>query len=414
MAQANKAALVPFLLKGVADGDDPTRLFQSDRIHPTGRGPPDHAGQCLADTAKAACHEPRFGERGATCCSTWTSFDTIIDARSEDEFALDHLPGAVNWPTLDNQQRHDVGSRYKQVNPFEARKLGAAIAARNIAAHIEREVMDKPRTWRPLVYCWRGGQRSGSLSLVLGQIGFRVSIIEGGYKAFRAAIVADTARLAGLFDYRVVCGTTGSGKTRLLHALARAGAQVLDLEDLANHRSSVLGAIPGVAQPSQKAFDTLVWDRLRRFDPARPVFVESESRKVGNVAVPVALMDAMRAKGQCLNLELPDTERVALADGGLRVLRAQYRGLLRPTRRLDRNTRQAGGAGLEGRRAVRGDRYGGAGTADAALRPGLPAVDAAQFHALWRGANAGTRRPHPRGHGCLGGAVGRRARHRRG
>jgi tRNA 2-selenouridine synthase len=251
-------------------------------------------------------------ENAAQMLQHMDSFDTIIDARSEDEFALDHLPGAVNWPTLDNQQRHDVGWRYKQVNPFEARKLGAAIAARNIAAHIEREVMDKPRTWRPLVYCWRGGQRSGSLSLVLGQIGFRVGIIEGGYKAFRAAIVADTVRLAGLFDYRVVCGTTGSGKTRLLHALARAGAQVLDLEDLANHRSSVLGAIPGVPQPSQKAFDTLVWDRLRRFDPARPVFVESESRKVGNVAVPVALMDAMRAKGQCLNLELPDTERVAL------------------------------------------------------------------------------------------------------
>ncbi|MEO8546018.1 MAG: tRNA 2-selenouridine(34) synthase MnmH [Burkholderiaceae bacterium] len=251
-------------------------------------------------------------ENAATLLQQLDGFDAIIDARSEDEFALDHLPGAVNWPTLDNQQRHDVGWRYKQVNPFEARKLGATIAARNIAAHIEREVMDKPRNWRPLVYCWRGGQRSGSLSLVLGQIGFRVGIIDGGYKAFRAAIVADTGRLAERFDYQVVCGTTGSGKTRLLHALARAGAQVLDLEDLANHRSSVLGAIPGLAQPSQKAFDTLVWDRLRRFDPARPVFVESESRKVGNLTVPVALMDTMRARGNCLNLVLSDNERVAL------------------------------------------------------------------------------------------------------
>ncbi len=239
-------------------------------------------------------------------------YDAIIDARSEDEFALDHLPEAVNWPTLNNQQRHDVGWRYKQVNPFEARKMGAAIAARNIATHIERELMDKPRTWRPLVYCWRGGQRSGSLSLVLSQIGFRVSIIEGGYKAFRTAIVADTERLAARFEYRVVCGTTGSGKTRLLHALGRAGAQVLDLEDLANHRSSVLGAIPGLAQPSQKAFDTQVWNRLRHFDPKQPVFVESESRKVGNVTVPVPLMDAMRVQGSCLNLELPDPERVAL------------------------------------------------------------------------------------------------------
>jgi len=240
------------------------------------------------------------------------SYDTIIDARSEDEYALDHLPGAVNWPTLNNVQRHEVGTVYKQVSSFDARKMGAAMAARNIADHIQARAMEKPRSWKPLLYCWRGGQRSGSLSLVLDQIGFRVGIVQGGYKAFRAAVVADTERLVGLFDYQVVCGTTGSGKTRLLQSLARAGAQVLDLEALANHRSSVLGAIPGVAQPSQKAFDTQVWDVLRRFDPQRPVFVESESRKVGNVAVPQSLMDAMRQRGNCLNLELSDTERVAL------------------------------------------------------------------------------------------------------
>jgi len=238
-------------------------------------------------------------------------FDAVIDARSEAEFALDRLPGAVNWPTLHDDERHAIGTLYKQVNAFEARKRGAAIAAHNISEHITRDVLDKPREWRPLTYCWRGGQRSGSLSLVLGQIGFRVTIIEGGYKAFRSAIVADTVRLAQQFVFRVVCGTTGSGKTRLLHALQRCGAQVLDLEHLAAHRSSVLGALPGQPQPSQKAFDTRVWDTLRRFDPARPVFVESESRKVGNIAVPVALMDAMR-RSACVNLVLDDPERVAL------------------------------------------------------------------------------------------------------
>lgn len=238
-------------------------------------------------------------------------FDAILDARSEDEYALDRLPGAVNWPTLRNAERHEIGTLYKQVNPFEARKRGAAIAARNISEHITREVLDKPRDWRPLAYCWRGGQRSGSLSLVLGQIGFRVTLLEGGYKAFRTAVIADTARLAGLLRFRVVCGTTGSGKTRLLHALQRAGAQVLDLEALALHRSSVLGALPGQAQPSQKAFDTRVWDALRRFDPMRPVYVESESRKVGNVAVPELLMAAIR-RGECLNLLLDHAQRVAL------------------------------------------------------------------------------------------------------
>lgn len=238
-------------------------------------------------------------------------FDTVIDARSEDEFAQDHLPGAVNWPTLNNEQRRDIGTLYKQVSAFEAKKRGAAMAARNIAAHIEREVIAKPRDWKPLTYCWRGGQRSGALSLILSQIGFRVTLIEGGYKAFRAAVMQEIPRLVSGLDWRVICGTTGSGKTRLLQALAAQGAQVIDLEALANHRSSVLGAVPGLPQPTQKRFDTLVWQTLRQFDRARPVFVESESRKVGNLALPLALVEAMRASA-CLNLVLPDAQRVAL------------------------------------------------------------------------------------------------------
>ena len=238
-------------------------------------------------------------------------FDTVIDARSEGEYAEDHLPGAVNWPTLNNDERRDIGTLYKQVNAFEAKKRGAAIAARNIAAHIDREVIDKPKDWRPVAYCWRGGQRSGSLSTILGHIGFRVTLVEGGYKAFRAAMLLDIVRLVATIDWRVICGTTGSGKTRLLQALVIEGAQVVDLEALANHRSSVLGAIPGLLQPTQKRFDTLIWDALRHLDPLRPVYIESESKKVGNVAVPVALIEAMR-KSPCLNLVLPDASRVAL------------------------------------------------------------------------------------------------------
>lgn len=238
-------------------------------------------------------------------------FSAILDARSEGEYALDHLPGALNWPSLNNEERKLVGTLYAQVSPFEAQKRGAALVAANIARHIERDVIDKPRSWQPLAYCWRGGKRSGSLALVLGQIGFKVSVIEGGYKAFRSAVLAALPELAARFDYRVVCGPTGSGKTRLLHALAAAGAQVLDLEALASHRSSVLGMIPGQPQPTQKRFDTLVWDALRRFDPARPVFVESESRKVGNLAVTDALIERMRAS-PCFSLDLSDDERVAL------------------------------------------------------------------------------------------------------
>lgn len=245
-------------------------------------------------------------------------FDTLIDARTEGEYAEDHLPGAVNWPTLTNAQRIEVGTLYKQINAFEAKKRGAAMAAINIAGHIHQHVMDKPRDWKPLAYCWRGGKRSGSLSLILSEIGFRVSLIDGGYKAFRAALVDDIVRLVDKLDFIVICGPTGSGKTRLLQALAalplkegQAAPQVLDLEALANHRSSVLGVLPGLPQPTQKAFDTLVWNALRRFDPARPVYVESESKKVGNVAIPVSLMDKMRSS-TCLNLQLPLEERVAL------------------------------------------------------------------------------------------------------
>ncbi|WP_341904543.1 tRNA 2-selenouridine(34) synthase MnmH [Polaromonas sp. YR568] len=239
------------------------------------------------------------------------SFSAIIDARSEGEYAEDHLPGAVNWPSLHDDERKIVGTQYKQISAFEAKKLGAALVAQNIATHIQREVLDKPREWQPLVYCWRGGKRSGSLALILDQIGFKVTLIDGGYKAFRAALVADLPTLASRFQYRVICGTTGSGKTRLLQALRAEGAQVLDLEELANHRSSVLGMIPGLPQPTQKAFDTLIWAALRGFDPARPVYIESESKKVGNVTVPEGLIRVMRAS-PCLQLDLPESERVAL------------------------------------------------------------------------------------------------------
>ncbi|HEY2559554.1 MAG TPA: tRNA 2-selenouridine(34) synthase MnmH [Caldimonas sp.] len=238
-------------------------------------------------------------------------FDTLVDARSPAEFAEDRLPDAVNWPSLDDDERALVGSEYKQVSPFAARKRGAALVARNVAAHVERHVADKPHDWKPLVYCWRGGKRSGALATVLDQIGFRVHVLEGGYRAFRRAIVAELDQLPARFAWRVVCGPTGSGKSRLLAALAAQGAQVLDLEALANHRGSVLGLVPGSAQPSQKAFDTLVWQALRGLDPASPVFVESESKKIGELRVAEALIEQMRAS-PCLWLELPIEARVAL------------------------------------------------------------------------------------------------------
>ena len=241
---------------------------------------------------------------------TLDQFDAIIDVRSESEFALDHIPGAINCPVLSDEERIRVGTMYEQVNAFEAKKVGAAIVSRNIARHIEQLWLDMPRHWKPLIYCWRGGNRSGALAHILAKIGWPAIQLEGGYKAYRAHVslaLTTPPQLA----FQVICGTTGSGKSRLLEVLDAQGAQVLDLEQLAAHRGSVLGHLPSQPQPSQKMFETRVWDKLRHFDPARPVFVESESKKVGDVRVPDAVMQQMRLS-PCIALTLSRTNRVRL------------------------------------------------------------------------------------------------------
>ena len=240
------------------------------------------------------------------------SFDSVIDVRSPSEFADDHLPGAVNWPVLDDEQRRVVGTLYVQTSPLAARKLGAALVARNIAQAIDTWVQDKPRDWQPLVYCWRGGQRSGTMAWFLDQIGFRTVKLDGGYKGFRGVVRAQLATPPTQLQFKVLAGRTGSGKTRLLQALAAQGAQVLDLEGLACHRGSILGGLPQQPQPSQKRFDTLLWQALAQLDPARPVFVESESRKIGRLQIPVALEQHLHQHGQVLRVDMPDEARLQL------------------------------------------------------------------------------------------------------
>ena len=229
-------------------------------------------------------------------------FDAVIDVRSPAEFAEDHIPGAINCPVLDNEERARVGTIYKQVSAFEARKIGAALVARNIALHLEAQFLDKPRTWRPLIYCWRGGQRSGSFSTWLRMIGWDACQLAGGYKTYRHSVIERIGVLPAQFRFIVVCGATGSGKTRLLEALATEGAQVLDLEDFACHKGSMLGAMPGRPQPNQKYFETAVCQALNRFDPKVPVFVEAESRKIGRIQIPEPLLEVMRASA-CVAIE---------------------------------------------------------------------------------------------------------------
>jgi tRNA 2-selenouridine synthase len=240
------------------------------------------------------------------------AYDAIIDVRSPAEFAEDHLPGAMNWPVLDDDERAEVGTIYTQVSTFEARKRGAAIVSRNIARMIDEHVAGQPREWRPLVYCWRGGQRSGSFAIVLAQIGFRTRQLQGGYKAFRNLVREELDSLVPGFEWRVLGGRTGSGKTRLLQALAAEGAQVLDLEGLAAHRGSVLGDLPGRPQPGQKHFETQVWQALREFDPSRPVFVERESRRIGKLQLPDALHESLRRGARPFVVEMAQAARIKL------------------------------------------------------------------------------------------------------
>ena len=220
-------------------------------------------------------------------------FDTIIDVRAPAEYAEDHIPGAINLPVLDDEERARVGTIYKQVSPFDARKIGAALVAKNAAIHLQGPLADKPGGWQPLVYCWRGGQRSGSFAVILQQIGWRVETVQGGYKSWRHLVVDALYDAAFPCPVVVLDGNTGSAKTDVLKLLPERGVQVLDLEGLANHRGSLFGGMGD--QPSQKAFEGRLALAIAQLDPTRPVVVEAESAKVGNCRLPPRLWRAMVA-----------------------------------------------------------------------------------------------------------------------
>lgn len=253
---------------------------------------------------------PSFGAANRVGPDAIASFAEIVDVRTPAEFEEDHVPGAINAPVLSNEERVRVGTLHAQSSAFEARKVGAALISRNIASLLE-QWRDRERDFAPLVYCWRGGQRSRSLAHVLNEIGWRATQLDGGYRAYRRHVVEQLATLPDRYSYRVICGMTGSGKSRMLSALRGEGAQVLDLEALACHRGSLLGDLPNEPQPTQKGFESRLLDALRRLDIRRPVFVESESRHIGRVQVPPSMIEAMRAS-RCVRLDLPSDLRVAL------------------------------------------------------------------------------------------------------
>lgn len=217
------------------------------------------------------------------------TYSEIIDVRSPAEFAEDHIPTAINLPVLDNQQRAQVGTLYKQVSPFTARKVGAALVTQNISHFLATHFAAKPKDYQPLIYCWRGGQRSNSLAIVLSQIGWPVTLLQGGYKTYRAYVRQQLEQLPQQLTFRVLSGMTGTGKTYILRKLAQHQAQILDLEQLANHRGSLLGAAWQSPQPSQKYFESLLHQSLLKLTPDRPVWVEAESHKIGQRYLPRSL-----------------------------------------------------------------------------------------------------------------------------
>ncbi len=237
------------------------------------------------------------------------AFHTLIDARSPAEFAIDHIPGAINCPVLDDAQRVIVGTLYKQQGAFEARRVGGAMVAENLAKHLRGPFAAQPAGWKPLVYCWRGGMRSGSMVTWLRLVGWDAQQLAGGYKSWRRHVIDTLEAQSPTLPLRVLVGATGSAKTRVLQALAAQGQQVLDLEGLAVHKGSILGAVPGQAQPSQTAFETGIARVLENLDPARPLYVEGESRKIGRLTLPTPLLLRLRAS-PCIEIQATPAARL--------------------------------------------------------------------------------------------------------
>ncbi len=268
------------------------------------------------DRPDAATDRARDGNRRHATVADLARCETIVDARSPAEYAADHIPGAINCPVLTDDERRVVGTLYKQQGPFEARRVGGGLVAANLARHLATTFADRPANWKPIVYCWRGGLRSGSMVQWLRLVGWDARPLAGGYRTFRRHVIDTIATRSPTLDLRVLCGPTGSAKTRVLEALAAQGAQTIDLEGLAAHKGSVLGNVPGVEQPTQKAFETGLATAIGRLDPARPVFVEAESRRIGRVDLPTPFLERMRAS--------PCVEIVATPEARLDYLLRDY------------------------------------------------------------------------------------------
>ena len=220
-------------------------------------------------------------------------FDTIIDVRSPLEFAEDHIVGAINCPVLSDLERQKVGTIYKKESSFKAKIIGSSLTAKNIAFHIENNFMEKKGSWQPLIYCWRGGQRSKAFSIVLSEVGWRTNQLKGGYKEYRNQVINFLDNIGPKLKITLISGKTGSAKTKILKSIENEGGQILDLEGLANHKGSLLGKIPDLIQPSQKFFESLIFNKIQNLNLKDKIYIEAESSKIGNIHIPKSIWKKM-------------------------------------------------------------------------------------------------------------------------
>ncbi len=236
-------------------------------------------------------------------------YDTIIDVRSPSEFDEDHIPGALNYPVLDDKERAKIGTIYKKRSPFEAKIIGSSLIAKNISEHLIQKLKNKNGAWRPLVYCWRGGKRSKALCLIMKEIGWRVNQLEGGYKHYRNDIQKKLRQLSPKLKIVLISGKTGTGKTKLLHQIKSNNGQILDLEGIARHKGSLLGRDLENNQPSQKLFESLLYNALKSINLKKNIYLEAESSKIGNLHIPQPLWKKMLISNK-INIETTLESRV--------------------------------------------------------------------------------------------------------
>ena len=241
-------------------------------------------------------------------------YDDVIDVRSPAEFAEDRLPRALNLPVLSNEERAEIGTIYVQEQRFKARRMGAALVARNVAGHLEAALAGKAAKWRPLLYCWRGGMRSRAMATILSEIGWRVGVVEGGYKTWRRRVVETLHGEGEPFPLLLIDGATGTGKSAIVRRLIELGAAAIALEALAAHRVSVFGGLGAEPQPSQKRFESRLYETLSRISRGRSIVVEAESAQIGRCVLPSRFWRSMRGGAHVVvRAELEPRARYTLA-----------------------------------------------------------------------------------------------------